>query len=139
MCRSTGEAIELRSDWDFIQQSMLNGRTVRLLSVVDEYSRRCLFIKAGHGIKSEDAIDTLAELFSMYGATRRLRCDNGPEFISEAVKDWLAKVGVGLLYIKPGSPWQNGVCESFNSKLRDEYLDQTELLNLEDARLKVAL
>lgn len=122
--------------WDFVQSSTVDGTTVRFLNVVDEYTRRCLTIKVARGITSEDAIDTLAELFSMYGVPKRLRSDNGPEFIAKAIQDWLNQIGVEVLYIEPGSPWQNGLCESFNSRLRDEYLHQTELLGLADARLK---
>ena len=125
--------------WDFVHASTVSGQTVRFLNVVDEYTRQCLTIKVGRSITSEDAIDALAELFAMHGVPKRLRCDNGPEFISAAIKRWLATIGVEVLYIEPGSPWQNGLCESFNSKLRDEYLGQTELLSVEDARLKARL
>ena len=76
--------------WDFLQASTRKGATVRFLNIVDEYTRQCLAIKAGRSITSEDAIDTLAELFAMYGVPKRLRCDNGPEFISKAIKNWLA-------------------------------------------------
>jgi transposase InsO family protein len=122
--------------WDFVQSSTVDGRTIRFLNIVDEYTRVCLNIKVGRSITSEDAIDTLAELFSMRGVPKRIRCDNGPEFISAAIKKWLGTLGVDVLYIEPGSPWQNGLCESFNGKLRDEYLNQTELLGEADARLK---
>lgn len=122
--------------WDFVQSSTVDGRKIRFLNIVDEYTRLCLNIKSGRSIRSEDAIDTLAELFSMHGVPKRIRCDNGPEFISQAIKDWLNKLGVDVLYIEPGSPWQNGLCESFNSKLRDEYLHQSDLLSESDARLK---
>lgn len=122
--------------WDFVQSSTVDGRKIRFLNIVDEYSRLCLSIKSGRSITSEDAIDTLAELFAMHGLPKRIRCDNGPEFISIAIKDWLSKLGINVLYIEPGSPWQNGLCESFNGKLRDEYLHQTELLNEQDARTK---
>ncbi|QDS96102.1 IS2 transposase TnpB [Roseimaritima multifibrata] len=122
--------------WDFVQSSTLNGRAIRFLNIVDEYTRQCLSIKVGRSITSEDAIDTLAELFAMHGVPKRLRCDNGPEFISTAIKQWLATIGVEILYIEPGSPWQNGVCESFNSRLRDEYLHQTHLIDEDDARIK---
>lgn len=122
--------------WDFVHSSTVDGRTIRLLNIVDEYTRECLSIKVGRSITSEDAIDTLAQLFSMYGVPKRLRCDNGPEFISSAIKKWLGTIGVGVLYIEPGSPWQNGLCESFNGKLRDEYLQQTELLSEADTRVK---
>ena len=122
--------------WDFLESSTTTGVRLRWLNVVDEYTRQCLTIKVGRSIKSEDAIDTLAELFAMYGVPKRLRCDNGPEFISKAIKAWLSTIGVEVLYIEPGSPWQNGLCESFNGRLRDEYLQQTEIVSDADARLK---
>ncbi len=122
--------------WDFVQESTMGGKTIRFLNIVDEYTRVCLSIKASRSITSEDAIDTLAELFAMHGVPKRIRSDNGPEFISVAIKRWLSSLGIEVLYIEPGSPWQNGFCESFNSKLRDEYLGQTELMNEQDARLK---
>lgn len=122
--------------WDFVQSSTVDGRKIRFLNIVDEYTLRCLSIKVGRSITSEDAIDALAELFAMHGVPQRIRCDNGPEFISLAIKEWLGKLGIGVLYIEPGSPWQNGYCESFNGKLRDEYLQQTDLLSESDARLK---
>ena len=80
--------------WDFVQSSTVDGRTIRFLNIVDEYTRVCLSIKVGRSITSEDAIDTLAELFSMHGVPKRIRCDNGPEFISTAIKKWLGTLGV---------------------------------------------
>lgn len=125
--------------WDFVQGSTVSGRTIRFLNIVDEYTRVCLSIKAGRSITSENAIDTLAELFAVHGVPKHIRSDNGPEFISAAIKRWLTSLGIEVLYIEPGSPWQNGVCESFNSKLRDEYLSQAELLNEHDACLKARM
>ncbi len=122
--------------WDFVQGSTVDGRVIRFLNIVDEYTRFVLKIKVGRGIKSEDTIDSLAELFAIHGVPKRIRCDNGPEFISHAIKEWLARIGVTVLYIEPGSPWQNGLCESFNSRFREEFLNQTELLSVEDARTK---
>jgi transposase InsO family protein len=122
--------------WDFVQASTTGGKTIRFLNIVDEYTRICLSIKASRSITSEDVIDKLAELFAMHGVPKRIRSDNGPEFISAAIKRWLTLLGIEVLYIEPGSPWQNGICESFNSKMRDEYLSQTELISEEDARLK---
>ena len=101
----------------------------QFLKIVDEHTRLCLSIKLGRSITSEDAIDTLAELFATDGVPKRIRCDNGPEFISMAIKEWLDKLGGNVLHIEPGSPWLNGPCESFNSELRDEYLHPTVLLS----------
>ena len=100
--------------WDFVQSSTVDGRTIRFLNIVDEYTRQCLAIKVGRSITSEDAIDTLAELFAIHGVPKRLSCDSGPELISTAIERRLDTIGVEILYIEPGSPWQNGVCESFN-------------------------
>ena len=78
----------------------------------------------------------LSRISALKGLPQTITVDNGPEFISKAIKHWLTMIGVEVLYIEPGSPWQNGFCESFNSRLRDEYLQQTELMSLEDTRLK---
>lgn len=122
--------------WDFMESSTVGGTKLRWLNVVDEYTRECLAIKVSRSITSEDAIDTLAELFSMRGVPRCIRSDNGPEFISKAIRGWLEQLSIEVLYVEPGSPWQNGLCESFNSRLRDEYIHQTEIVSLADARLK---
>ena len=73
--------------WDFVHSPTVEGRTIRFLNIVDEYTRVCLSIKVGRSITSEDTIDTLAGLFSMHGVPKRIRCDNGPEFISAAIKN----------------------------------------------------
>ncbi len=80
-----------------MQSSTLDEWNLRFLNIVDEYARQCLTIKVGRSITSEDAIDTLAELFVMHGVPKRLRCDNCPEFISTAIKKWLATIGVEIL------------------------------------------
>ncbi|QDV25826.1 Integrase core domain protein [Aureliella helgolandensis] len=119
-----------------MHSSTTDGRSIRFLNIVDEYTRLCLSIKVGRSIPSEDAIDALAALFSIHGVPKRIRCDNGPEFISTAIKSWLEALSVDVFYIESGSPWQNGLCESFNGKLRDEYLHQAELLSVADARVQ---
>ena len=121
---------------DFLESATIHGVKIPWLNIVDEYTRQCLTIKVGRSIRSEDAIDTLAELFAMYGVPKRLRCDNGPEFISKAIQRWLSTIGVEVIYIEPGAPWQNGLCESFNARLRDEYLHQSEIVSVDDARIK---
>ena len=90
---------------------------MKWLSIVDEYTRECLALKADRSITSEDVIDTLAELFAMRGVPAHIRSDNGPEFVSKAVQRWLGQLEIDALYIEPGSPWQNGYAESFHSKL----------------------
>jgi transposase InsO family protein len=102
-----------------------DGRPLRLLTVMDEYSRECLAIDVGRRITSDDVLERLTKLFVQRRVPAYLRSDNGPEFAAKVVREWLEHVGVKTLYIEPGSPWENGYIESFNGKLRDE------LLNLE--------
>ena len=120
--------------WDFVFDRTRSGSALKWLSIVDEFTRECLALKVDRGITSEDVIDTLAELFSMRGVPTAIRSDNGPEFVARAIQDWLAKVGVGTLYIEPGSPWQNGYAESFHSRFRDEFLNREEFENVAEAR-----
>jgi putative transposase len=108
--------------WDFVFDHSTSGSQLKWLSIVDEYTRECLALKVDRSITSEDVIDTLAELFAMRGLPKCIRSDNGPEFIAQAIRDWLGRVDVETLYIEPGSPWENGYAESFHSRLRDEFL-----------------
>ena len=110
--------------YDFVQTRTRDGRAVRLLTIIDEYTRECLAIRAGRSLRFPDVIETLAELMVARGVPAHLRSDNGPEFTGRAVREWLANVGAKTLYIEPGSPWENGYVESFNGKLRDELLDR---------------
>ena len=111
--------------YDFVQTRTAEGRAVRLLTLMDEYTRACLAIRVGRKLGSEEVIETLADLFVRRGVPEYLRSDNGPEFVAKILREWLARLQVQTLYIEPGSPWENGYIESFNGKLRDE------LLNLE--------
>ena len=109
--------------YDFVQTRTHNGRPVRLLTLIDEYTRECLAIGVARGLKSKDVLERLAELFIQRGTPDYIRSDNGAEFTAKAVRAWLGRVGVRTLYIEPGSPWENGYIESFNGKLRDELLN----------------
>ena len=111
--------------YDFVQSRTHNGRAFRMLTLMDEYSRECLAIEVQRKLNSSSVLEKLGELFVERGTPEHLRSDNGSEFTAKVVREWLARVGVGTLYIEPGSPWENGYIESFNGKLRDE------LLNLE--------
>lgn len=111
-----------------------SGGTLKWLLIVDEYTRECLALKVDRGLTSEDVIDTLAELFAARGVPRRIRSDNGPEFIAHAIGRWLQQVDVETLYVAPGSPWDNGYAESFHSRLRDEFLASEVFENLPAAR-----
>ena len=120
--------------WDFIHDRDEKGRPIKVLSLVDEFTRECLALEVDRSIKAEDALDVLRELFVIRGVPGHLRSDNGPEFIAKAIRKFLAAADVGTLYIAPGSPWQNGFAESFHSKLRDELLDAEVFADLAEAR-----
>ena len=105
---------------------------------MDEYTREWLALKVDRGITSEDVIDTLSELFALRGVPRHIRSDNGPEFIVQTLRGWLKLVGVGTLYIEPGSPWENGYAESFHGRLRDEFLAMEIFEGVRDARALTA-
>jgi putative transposase len=120
--------------WDFVHDTTKDGRTLKWLTLVDEYTRECLALRVARSIKAQDAIDVLAEVFAMRDVPSHLRSDNGPEFIATAMREWLAQVDVGTLYIEPGSPWENGYAESFNSKCRDEFLNAEEFDTVRHAR-----
>jgi len=107
---------------DFVFDVTANGRSLKWLAIVDEYTRECLTLEVSRQFKAADVIDALRDLVLIRGTPAHIRCDNGPEFIAHAVKHWLETSKIGTLYIEPGSPWQNGYAESFNSKLRDELL-----------------
>lgn len=124
--------------WDFAFDRTERGTTLKWLSIVDEHTRECLALKVARSITSEDVIDTLAELFAMRGVPEAIRSDNGPEFVSEAIQEWLARLQIATLYIAPGSPWENGYAESFHSKLRDEFLGLETFESVSAARKQTA-
>ena len=100
-----------------------DGRALKLLTVLDEHTRECLAIVVARKIRAHDVLEVLADLFVRHGPPEYLRSDNGPEFTAKLVRRWLGRVGVEMLFIEPGSPWENGYNESFNGKLRDELLN----------------
>ena len=100
-----------------------DGRAMKMLTIIDEYTRECLAIVVERRLNSEDVLATLFDLFMERGVPQYIRSDNGSEFTAKAVRGWLSSVGVKTLYIEPGSPWENGYNESFNGKLRDELLN----------------
>ncbi|WP_460166642.1 IS3 family transposase [Thermostilla marina] len=108
--------------WDFVFDRTTGGSRLKWLTIVDEHTRECLAMKVDRSITSEDVIETLAELFARRGVPKCIRSDNGPEFVAEAIRAWLGRMGIETLYIEPGSPWENGYAESFHSRLRDEFL-----------------
>jgi len=121
--------------YDFVACRTEDGRAVRMLTVIDEYTRECLAIKVARRIRSDDVIHALTELFGINGAPEHIRSDNGPEFTAKVVRGWLERVGVKTLFIEPGSPWENGYNESFNGKLRDELLNREIFYSLKEVEI----
>ena len=108
-----------------------------MLNVIDEYSRECLMIRVKRKLNSVDVIDVLTDLFILRGPPAFIHSDNGPEFVAEAVRDWISAVGAKTAYIEPGSPWENGYCESFNARLRDELLNGEVFYSLKEAQIVI--
>jgi putative transposase len=122
---------------DFVSAATHDGRSLRLLTLLDEYTRECLAIRVARRLGSQEVIGTLAEAMVWRGIPEHLRSDNGPEFIAQELRKWLASLGTGTLYIEPGSPWENGYCESFNGKLRDECLNGEIFYSLKAAQVVI--
>ncbi len=109
--------------YDFVSAMTHDGRTLRMLTLIDEYTRDRLAIRVARRPGRYEVIEALADVMLFRGIPENIRSDNGPEFVAKELRHWLAKVGTGTLYIEPGSPWENGYCECFNGKLRDECLN----------------
>ena len=105
------------------------------MTLIDEYTRECLALKVARRINSFGVIETLADAMLEKGVPEHVRCDNGPEMIARALREWLAGLGTKPLYIEPGSPWENGYCESFNGKLQDECLKREIFYSLKEAQV----
>ncbi len=123
--------------YDFLYDRLHKGKKIRMLTVIDEYTRKCLAIRVGSSIKSNDVLDTLSTLFITEGVPDYIRSDNGSEFTAKALREWLESVGVKTAYIEPGSPWENGYNESFNGKLRDELLNREIFYSLKEAKVLI--
>ena len=137
-----GSCVRLRPEhrnhvwsYDFVSAFTHDGRTVRMLNLIDEYTRECLAIHVARRIKSSQVIEVLAAAMIEHGIPEYIRSDNGPEFVAKQLRQWLAITGAKTLYIEPGSPWENGYCESFNSKLRDEFLNGEIFYSLKEVRV----
>lgn len=120
--------------YDFVQDRTKEGRTMRILNVVDEFTRECLAIEVDRRFTAEDVIDVLEVLVWRHGAPKYLRSDNGPEFVARVVQTWLKEARIQTLYIAPGCPWENGYAESFNGKFKDEFLDGELFGSFEECR-----
>jgi len=123
--------------YDMVFDRTHDGRPLRILTIVDEYTRECLALDVGRRLTSEDVLQRLEYLFILRGAPVYIRSDNGPEFTATAVRRWLQRLEVQTLFIEPGCPWENGYVESFNGKLRDELLNREIFYTLEEASVLV--
>lgn len=137
-----GSSIRMRPEhrnhvwsYDFVADRTHDGRPYKILNIIDEYSRECLASFVSRRIRSQDVILVLSELFLRHGCPEYIRSDNGPEFIADRLKRWLKQLQVQPLYIEPGSPWENGYCESFNGKMRYELLDVEIFYSLLEAQI----
>jgi len=125
--------------YDFVHHATHDGRSLRLLTLIDEHTRQCLAIRVERHLKGPDVIDTLSDAMLVHGVPEHIRSDNGPEMTSRLVRGWLEQVGARTLFIEPGSPWENGYNESFNGKLRDECLSAEIFYSLKEARVVIEL
>ena len=122
---------------DFVRDRTSEGRAFRLLTLIGEYSRECLSIDVARSLTSEDVLERLTMLFIIRGVPDYIRSDNGSEFTATTVRGWLRRLGVKMLFIEPGSPWENGYNESFNGKLRDELLNAEIFDTLMEAKVLI--
>jgi putative transposase len=139
-----GSCIRLRPEhkdhvwsYDFMIDHTANGKSFKILNIIDEYTRECLATLVDRKIKADDVINQLFNLFIFRGIPEHIRSDNGPEFTAKAVRKWLQRLEIKALFIEPGSPWENGYIESFNGKMRDELLDRELFYTLEEAKILI--
>lgn len=139
-----GSCVRLRPEranhvwsYDFVHDRTHDDRAFRMLNIVDEFTREALMIRVDRKLNSASVIDALTDLFILRGPPAYVRSDNGPEFVAEAVRNWIAAVGAQTAFIEPGSPWENGYVESFNARLRDELLNGEIFCSLKEARIVI--
>jgi len=139
-----GSCVRLRPErpnhvwsYDFVQDRTADGRVYRTLNIIDEYTREALMIRVDRKLNSTDVLDALTDLFILRGPPEYIRSDNGPEFIAQKVRDWIAAVGATTAFIEPGSPWENGYVESFNARFRDELLNGELFYTLREAQILI--
>ena len=139
-----GSCIRLRPEckdhvwsYDFVMARTSNGRSFRILTILDEYTRECLAMRVDRHISSQNVIDQLYELFLLRGVPKHIRSDNGSEFTAKKIRTWLTELRVKTIFIEPGSPWENGYIESFNGKLRDELLNREIFTTLIEAKILI--
>ena len=137
-----GSCVRLRAthknhvwSWDFVMDRTDDGRAIKILTLIDEYTKEALAVYPARRIRANDVIDIFADVMVERGVPEYIRSDNGPEMIAKVLRNWLARVGTKTAYIMPGSPWENGYCERFNGKLRNELLDGEIFYTLREAQV----
>jgi putative transposase len=123
--------------YDFVMDRTHNGKGIKMLNIIDEYTRECLAMKVARRLTSKDVVETLGDLFLKRGTPKHIRSDNGSEFIASRVVGWFERLDVRPLFIAKGSPWENGYVESFNGKLRDELLNREIFYTLKEAQVMI--
>jgi transposase InsO family protein len=123
--------------WDFVSEQVESGSAFRILTLIDEHTRECLATHVAWSIRAQDVLEILEAAMRQHGTPQHIRSDNGPEFVAYAIQDWMEQHQVKTLYIKPGSPWENGYIESFHDKLRDECLNREVFGTLAEARVLI--
>lgn len=123
--------------WDFVMDRTNDGRPIKILTLIDEYTKEALAVYPARRIRASDVIDIFADVMVERGAPEYIRSDNGPEMMAKVLRNWLGRVGTKTVYIMPGSPWENGYCESFNGKLRNELLDGEIFYTLREAQVVI--
>ncbi|MBB3713829.1 transposase InsO family protein [Limimaricola variabilis] len=141
---SDGSCVRLRPErpnhlwsYDFVQDRTHDGRAYRTLNIIDEFTKEALMIRVDRKLNSTDVVDALTDLFILRGPPEFIRSDNGPEFVATKVRDWIEAVGAKTAFIEPGSPWENGYCESFNARFRNELLDGEIFYTLREAQILI--
>jgi putative transposase len=135
--RPAAGAINENWSMDFVSDALFDGRRIRALTVVDDYSRESLAIEVGQSITGEQVVTVMKRLSAVRGAPKRIRVDNRPEFVSRAFDQWAYLHQVTLDFSRPGKPTDNALVESFNGRLRDECLNTNWFLSLDDAKRKI--
>lgn len=139
---SDGNCVRLRAEhknhvwsYDFVEDRTMDGRKIRILNILDEFTHECLVAVPRRSWRNNDVIEVLAGLMLLHGTPEYLRSDNGTEFTAKKIRAWLQNAGVITAYIEPGSPWENGYCESFNARMRDEFLNAELFGNMYEAKV----
>lgn len=139
-----GSCIRLRPErpnhlwsWGFVMDRTDDGRPIKMMTRIDEYTRECLAIHVARRIRARDVIDVLADVMQVRGMPEHMRSDNGPEMIAKVLRRWLERLGTKSIYVSPGGPWANGYCESFNGRLRDELLNGELFYTLREAQVLI--